>query len=790
MNSLGENIPDEDLPLVPSQMCEIPAEVETRLLKRFVEFRGRIVARPHERSWESFIPTVHRLRWAMAFAGAAAAMIMLVVWLGRPSDAWAQVVEKTQSMPWIHAKGNLQGASYEWWLSAPRGIQAARIGKADYVSYASRESKVKLTYRSADGKLVRLPLMARDEESLRRMDTLFARAFRGAAGADLSTSSERLVKQRTSEVEVDGKRWLDYELTFALVDGDRERVIIYRVDPLTRLPKSSVQKPQFANDHEIRLEFDYPQSGPADIFALGVPRDAEVDDHVPEPELAKIMAGMRAGREKMDAYSGLIVASHTRYHWTDASTVWRFWRSGNKWRLEQSGPDVPGPTRRAFVSDDAPPRPAEDADQQTWWKTAAETIRFRPILVSDGKTSYRFTYKASPEAISSREDWDRLRYEIVSVAPDNISIPTADGGPSTHLLPEFVARPPLGIPSAGRQATVNVAPIQGPKGTILVSVSSTTSVRSAGQRVWVDPERGYMAIRQELETSYRNSQGNPQFQVRVIDEAAQSPGGVWYPRVMRSLTSGSQIGEEIGDRPAGITRFYLDFETPIPPEVFSTPVLKQAASRPGSTPSPHTRAQAVQRSRSMDHLSSIGIAMNSYEMEHHHFPSATIIGPDGKTPHSWRVAILPYLGHKELFDQYDLAEPWDSPNNLKVLVQMPDVYRALEDSKDTNSAYSLLTGEATPFPPGKTLGHQNIYDGAASTLLVVEAKRDIPWTKPEDLSYETDKPLPELGGFDPDGFCAIFVNTSTRFIERSKFDDATIRAWITPAGKEKVRRPD
>ena len=85
-----------------------------------------------------------------------------------------------------------------------------------------------------------------------------------------------------------------------------------------------------------------------------------------------------------------------------------------------------------------------------------------------------------------------------------------------------------------------------------------------------------------------------------------------------------------------------------------------------------------------------------------------------------------------------------------------------------------MTGKTTLFPPDKTLGINKIVDGAANTLLAVEAKRDIPWTKPEDLSYAADKPLPELGGFDPNGFCVVFADTSACFIERSKIDDATI----------------
>jgi hypothetical protein len=41
---------------------------------------------------------------------------------------------------------------------------------------------------------------------------------------------------------------------------------------------------------------------------------------------------------------------------------------------------------------------------------------------------------------------------------------------------------------------------------------------------------------------------------------------------------------------------------------------------------------------------------------------------------SWRVAILPYLGQKKLYDEFKLDEPWDSEHNKKLIPKMPKVY--------------------------------------------------------------------------------------------------------------------
>ena len=67
-------------------------------------------------------------------------------------------------------------------------------------------------------------------------------------------------------------------------------------------------------------------------------------------------------------------------------------------------------------------------------------------------------------------------------------------------------------------------------------------------------------------------------------------------------------------------------------------------------------------------------------------------------PYSWRVAILPYLEQNALYKQYDFDEPWDGPNNRKLLDKMPAVYSypGLDGSpaSRTNTAYFVFTGEA------------------------------------------------------------------------------------------------
>jgi len=166
-----------------------------------------------------------------------------------------------------------------------------------------------------------------------------------------------------------------------------------------------------------------------------------------------------------------------------------------------------------------------------------------------------------------------------------------------------------------------------------------------------------------------------------------------------------------------------------------------------------------------------------------------VIGKDGKTPHSWRVAILPYVEGQAVYNQYKFDEPWDSESNKKLIGQMPATLRDPgADPKSEFSSYFALTGESTVFGPKEGAKIQEILDGTSNTILIVEAKRDIPWTKPEDIAYDPAKPLPKLGGLRPNGYNTAFADGSVRFISQT-IDEMTLRALITRAGGEPVQAP-
>ena len=76
---------------------------------------------------------------------------------------------------------------------------------------------------------------------------------------------------------------------------------------------------------------------------------------------------------------------------------------------------------------------------------------------------------------------------------------------------------------------------------------------------------------------------------------------------------------------------------------------------------------------SFNNLYVMGLAMHGYADANGTFPPAANCDAQGIPLLSWRVAILPYVGAGSLYSKFKLDEPWDGPNNIKLLPLIPMV---------------------------------------------------------------------------------------------------------------------
>ena len=215
-----------------------------------------------------------------------------------------------------------------------------------------------------------------------------------------------------------------------------------------------------------------------------------------------------------------------------------------------------------------------------------------------------------------------------------------------------------------------------------------------------------------------------------------------------------------------------------------------------------------------ENLRQIGLALHNYSDVNRHLPPAFVLGPDGKPWHSWRVLILPYLRQSQLYQQYKFDEPWDGPNNKKLLENMPAYYSdpIHGENQERYTHYVAITGDGMAFKAeGASFDGQNIAslkkpsgrwfpeitDGTANTLMVGPAgpEHKIPWTKPEDIRVTDDfPPLGKKGGFTTayeKGHVAPFLRFDGSMLAiGDNINPQLFRTLLTVAGRENVNWDD
>jgi RNA polymerase sigma factor (sigma-70 family) len=198
--------------------------------------------------------------------------------------------------------------------------------------------------------------------------------------------------------------------------------------------------------------------------------------------------------------------------------------------------------------------------------------------------------------------------------------------------------------------------------------------------------------------------------------------------------------------------------------------------------------EAKNRADSRANLKKLAEAMLAYEKKNGGFPKPAIYSEDGRPLLSWRVALLPYLGFDHVYKQFHLNEPWDSPNNKRLLGFIPAVYITVGTNtwgQDIATLYQVIVGSGAAFENHKRFKSANFTDLPGKTLLIAEAASAVPWTQPEDIVYDPDKPPPALGSMFRDVFHAAMGDGKVLTF-RKDLDPRVLKALITRAGGEAV----
>ena len=181
-----------------------------------------------------------------------------------------------------------------------------------------------------------------------------------------------------------------------------------------------------------------------------------------------------------------------------------------------------------------------------------------------------------------------------------------------------------------------------------------------------------------------------------------------------------------------------------------------------------TKARAAaHRSQRKNGMKQIGLAFHNYHDVYGKFPRSNGDGEGRQTGLSWRVFLLPFVDEANLYQKFQLDEPWDSKANLPLVKRMPAVFAVAGVDKPGHTSIHVFTGKTAPFGGEKDrgIGIRDFRDGTSSTILAVVAgpATATPWTKPGGLEF-TGKNAFELLGEVERTFLTLLGDGSVREI--------------------------
>ena len=239
---------------------------------------------------------------------------------------------------------------------------------------------------------------------------------------------------------------------------------------------------------------------------------------------------------------------------------------------------------------------------------------------------------------------------------------------------------------------------------------------------------------------------------------------------------------QVGAVPANVAGATANAQTSqqpgVPANAGSIPDLPPAASVQIEPVDP-AWPPAKKHEQTVARLRKIALAIREYAVKEGCFPAAP-----GQL-HSWRVLILPYLGHADQFARFNLQLPWDSDTNAAAAKQVPDVYRSPWRS-DSLTCFQAPLGQNAILASAALADRLNGEWSSIVELLMVEDEYAVPWNKPADFVLTNgDRPIGNLGQ-DRTGFLVVLPDAQVRWLPADT-QGTSVRSLMTIGGGEYAR---
>lgn len=467
-----------------------------------------------------------RRRWISTVGGlslASAAIVFLVVITASvwPTDAWAQVVDAVQRRPWVRMSMNSTDnePEFEMWFSPPKRVAAGRgPGFRVFVNLDPQEVR---HYDDKQRTITITDSTSFDEDEFLSLDAVL-KSFgsRPQVPAPESLPRIKLLKQSQLAGRDGDQSWTDYIFDFEDTRRSTPQYRrIFRVQAGAELP-SSMTDEWIHNGKTISrvMQMDYPDSGPADLYALNVPKNAKIVNLLTSSDLKSVLKAYTEHQTAgFDFYSATVLQT------VQPSLSWKWVNEFFKLRHDASGYSAeigeldPLLQLAMKVHNGQIPVPDTVAERLEWWKVEVAKLGCRPF----GQADQFF--------------------------------------PGQTFVPNFVGYPLLGFPNEGLRAVLDAKPLIGPRDTVMVTIEEGKSGRMV-RRFWLAPERNYLCVRWEMV----NDNPADWISTTIIDTAEKSPQGHWYATEIRRGAvehTGEDFRSDMGVAPVGTmtSRFLVEF---------------------------------------------------------------------------------------------------------------------------------------------------------------------------------------------------------------------------------------
>ncbi len=224
-------------------------------------------------------------------------------------------------------------------------------------------------------------------------------------------------------------------------------------------------------------------------------------------------------------------------------------------------------------------------------------------------------------------------------------------------------------------------------------------------------------------------------------------------------------------------------------EELVTVTRKNVAGQPGLN---EILGQLREQQQSVDALNNVRhliLGMHNFESAYKELPGPAY-GKGDSPGLSWRVAVLPFVGEQELYEQFRLDESWDSEHNRKLIPQMPPVFLHPSSTLQVSggrSSFIVPTAEGCAHQPGKPCRFKDFRDGSSNSILLLAVTDETApvWTQPVTSNVDLNQPRTGLWRSADGNFLAGRCDGSVALLSESNPDD-TIRALLTINGGETI----